>query len=219
MSERFDITTQDMYNDYLTAKALGSAMLGCNGMLIPVGMPQYALLIKAFPRPVITRNEPAEVNYAGGMQTGVVSTPKTYYEGSITLIETDSGQGLAFAEWANAIGEHDFIMYDGRIDRHMRSHQMFNAKVTLEPFDMDGENRSTIVTMTGTIKYNYFGMTVNNGSTSGKKVTDMKNDAVSKFASTASKTLATVLSGLKMQGAIKSAGINGGITEFGRIGI
>lgn len=216
MADRYDITTQDMYNDYVTAQALGSAMLGCNGMLVPVGLPQYALLIKSFPRPVITRNEPAEVNYAGGFQTSVVSTPKTYYNGEITLIETDSGQGLAFAEWANAVGEHDYIMYDGRIDRHMRSHNLLKCKITIEPAEIDSENRSSIVTMAGSIKYNYFGMTVNASTASGK-VTDMTNDAVSKFASTASKTLASILSGAKMNGAINITGFGGGITQIGKI--
>lgn len=216
MSDRFDINVQDMYNDYVTAEALGSAMLSCNGMLVPVGMPHYALLIKSFPRPVITRNDPAEVSYAGGLQTGVVSTPKTYYEGQLTLIETDSGQGLAFAEWANAVGEHDFIMYDGRIDRHMRSHQLLKCKVILEPSEIDGENRSTILTMTGSIKYNYFGTTVHKSEASGK-VKDMRDDAVSKFAGVASKTLANILSGSKMNGAISMTGFGGGVTQLGRI--
>lgn len=216
MSDRFDINSQDMYNDYVTSQALGSAMLECNGMLVPVGMPHYALLIVEFPRPVVTRNDPAEVNYAGGLQTGVVSTPKTYYEGQLVVIETDSGQGLAFAEWANAIGEHDFIMYDGRIDRHMRSHQLLKCKPTFDLSSINSESRSTILKLTGNIKFNYFGTTVHKSEASGK-VKDMKDDAVSKFAGVANKTLASILSGSKMNGAINMAGFGGGLTQLGRI--
>lgn len=168
--ERFAVTYQDYFKDYQTARAMGAAMLASNAMLVPESRPDFALLIKSFPKFLPTLNDPAEVNYGGGLQSTVASVPKTSFEGSMTLIETDTGKGLEFAEWITIVGDTDFLLYDGRADRYIRVHRYYGCKVTLDVGEIDSENRSQILMYNGTIKGHYFGQTANLGKTSDSGV-------------------------------------------------
>lgn len=165
--ERFAVTYQDYFKDYQTAKAMGAAMLACNAILVPEQRPDLALLIKSFPRFMATLNDPAEVNYAGGLQATVASVPKTSFEGSLTVIETDTGKGLELAEWITAVGSTDFLMYDGRQDRYTRVHRYHDCKITLDVGEIDSENRSQILMLNGTIKGMYFGQAAQLGAIGG----------------------------------------------------
>lgn len=202
--ERFAVSYQDYFKDYQTAKAMGAAMLACNAMLVPEARPDLALLIKSFPRFISTLNDPAEVNYAGGLQSSVPSVPKTLHEGAISVIETDTGKGMEFAEWITLVGETDFLLYDGRIDRAMRVHRYYGCKVTLDVGEIDSESRSQILMMNGTLKGHYFGKVAELGKTSNP---DIKMHATNKmfegFAKTAKTVLGNILQGNSIIGATK----------------
>lgn len=203
--ERFAVTYQDYFKDYQTAKAMGAAMLASNAMLVPEARPDLALLIKSFPKFITTLNDPAEVNYAGGLQATVPSVPKTSFEGSLSVIETDTGKGLEFAEWITLVGSADFLLYDGRSDRAMRVHRYLDCKVTLDVGEIDSENRSQILMYNGTIKGAYFGKTADLG-----KITDTgikmsaTNRAFDAFADKAASVLQSILKGNSMIGATKT---------------
>lgn len=167
MKQNFIQTLQDYFRDGQMAQELGSAMLQCNGMLVPNGVPEIALLIPNFSRPVVTHNDSADYNLAGGGQFHVPGAPKNRYEGPIQVLETDSGQASKFAELVMASGgQLDCTMYDGRADRFVTAHEISNVTFTFEPIDIDGEGVSTIQRVQGQIKYNYYGMMANLGNSS-----------------------------------------------------
>lgn len=167
MKQNFTQTLQDYFRDGQMAQELGGAMLQCNGMLVPDGVPEIALLIPNFSRPVVTNNESADYNLAGGGQFHVSGAPKNRYEGPIQVIETDSGQASKFAELIMASGgQLDCTMFDGRADRFVTAHAISNVTFTFEPIDIDGEGVSTIQRVQGQIKYNYYGQMANLGTSS-----------------------------------------------------
>ena len=164
MKQNFIQTLQDYVQDGMSAQSLGSAMLQCNGMFVPDNMPDIAVLIPNYSSPVITNNESADFNLAGGAQFYVAGAPKNRYEGQIQIIETDFGQAGAFAELLMASGgTTDGYMYDGRQGRYIKAHRLTNITFTFEPKDIDGEGVSTIQRIQGSIKYNYYGQMANLG--------------------------------------------------------
>lgn len=167
MQAAFIQTLREYRSDYEAAKQLGAAMLSCNAMLVPETAPHIALLFKTYPRPIITNNESAEVSYAGGLAAHVPGTPKTSYEGAVTAIETESGQISEFAELLVASGgSTNCILYDGRMNRWTKAHELLDCAFTFEPGDMDSEGRSQILTISGNMKYMYFGQMADAGSVS-----------------------------------------------------
>lgn len=194
--ERFAVTYQDYFKDYQTARAMGAAMLASNAMLVPEARPDFALLIKSFPKFLPTLNDPAEVNYGGGLQSTVASVPKTSFEGSLTFIETDTGKGLEFAEWIAIVGDTDFIFYDGRVDRYIRAHRYHGCKVTFDVGEIDSENRSQILMYNGTIKGHYFGQAATLGKTSNAGVTvGSSNASFNNFLNKTNSVLDTISKG------------------------
>lgn len=165
--QNFINTLQDYFQDAETAKNLGAAMLQCNGMLVPNDAPEIALLIPNFSRPVVTHNESADYNLAGGGQFHVPGAPKNRYEGPVQVIETDSGQATAFADYIMANGgQLNCTMFDGRKGRFVAAHEITNVTFTFEPIDIDGEGVSTIQRVQGQIKYNYYGTMAKLGTSS-----------------------------------------------------
>lgn len=167
MQSQFIQTLQEYRSDYETAKQLGTAMLACNAMLVPEAAPNIAILFKTYPRPIVSNNESAEVSYAGGLMGHVAGVPKTSYEGAVTMIETETGQIADFAELLiSQGGTTNCILYDGRINRWTKAHELIDCAFTFEPGDLDSESRSTILTVSGNMKYMYFGQNASVGSVS-----------------------------------------------------
>ncbi|MDR6630386.1 hypothetical protein J2X86_002441 [Acinetobacter lwoffii] len=165
MQQNFINTVADFTGDAIAAQSLGAAMLQSNGMIVPDAMPEIALLISNFNRPIITNNDAADFNLAGGAQLHVPGAPKTRYEGQWQIIETDFGQATAFAELIMARGgQTDCWVYDGRQGRYMHAHRLTNVALTFEPIDVDSEGVSTIQRVQVSVKYNYYGLNGDLGS-------------------------------------------------------
>ncbi|WP_151765795.1 hypothetical protein [Acinetobacter colistiniresistens] len=204
-TDRFVVTIQDMFKDFQTAQAVGSAMLASNGVLVPIGFEHIAILIKSFSKPISTNMDPAEYFVAGGLQLSAPSIPKTLFEGSASLIETDTGHATAFAEAMQLAGEMDFILYDGRADRAMRAHKLHKCKMTFDVAEVDSENRSQPMIFNAQMKYNYFGLTSNLGSTGNAgNVIVQANDAMAEFAQKANATIAAIQAGNRVVSAMQS---------------
>jgi hypothetical protein len=77
MLQNFIQTHRDYFGDGVAAQQLGAAMLQSSGMVVPDAMPNIALLITTSSSPVLTNNEPADYNLAGGGQFHVPGAPKT----------------------------------------------------------------------------------------------------------------------------------------------
>ncbi|WP_151812468.1 hypothetical protein [Acinetobacter bereziniae] len=197
MNQNFIQTLQDYVQDGVAVQSLGSAMLQCNGMLVPDNMPEIALLITNYSRPVITNNESADFNLAGGGQFHIPGAPKNRYEGQIQIIETDIGQGSAFAELIMACGGSvGATMFDGRSGRYTTAHEITNCTFTFEPLDIDSEGVSAIQRIQGSIKYNYYGRLANLGTgTALSGQIKGSNDGVQDVLNKAQKLLNAVYSG------------------------
>lgn len=167
MKAGFIQTMQEYRQDYEAAKGLGAAMLACNGMLVPQNAPHLALLCKSFPRPIVTNTDSADVAYAGGLAGHVAGVPKTSYEGSLQLIETEKG---IISDWAQLLvdsgGTTNCIYYDGRVNRWTKAFELIDCAITLEAPDMDAESRSQIVMVTTQMRYMYFGQNAAMGNVS-----------------------------------------------------
>lgn len=212
MQPQFIQTLQEYKSDYETAKQLGAAMLACNAMLVPEIAPNIALLFKTYPRPIVTNNEGADVAYAGGLQGHVPGVPKTSYEGAVTMIETETGQAADFAELLLLQGgTTNCILYDGRINRWTKAHELIDCAFTFEPGDLDSESRSSILTISANMKYMYFGQNAKMGTTSnatygGKQVPVYggSGGGVSQFLGKAQTLLNVVTAGNSLFNAAKS---------------
>ena len=165
MRQQFIQTLQEYTGDASTAQSLGAAMLQCNGMIVPNEFPHIALLIANFQRPVVTHNEAADYNVAGGAQFHVSGAPKNRYESQWQMIETDSLQVTKFAEALMAQGGMvDCTVYDGRQGRYLMAHELKDCAITFEPIDYEGEGVSSIVRVSAQVKYNYYGTNAALGS-------------------------------------------------------
>ena len=98
--------------DYETAKSLGAAALACNAVLIPTGFEHMRLLFQNFTRPMVTNNDPADVDYAGGLAAHIQGVPKTDFETSVTAIETEKG---ALSKFAQAVVDNGGMLPECRL--------------------------------------------------------------------------------------------------------
>ncbi len=165
--------------DYETAKSLGAAALACNAMMVPSGHPHLRLLFQNFQRPMVTNNDPTDVDYAGGLAAHVQGVPKTSFDGSVTVIETENGAIANFAQAIVDAGGHLpecevlFGLSDGSSTEAVRVYKIFDVALTFSDGggEIDASSRSQILTVQGQMRYMYFGdnadlgTAVANGST------------------------------------------------------
>lgn len=158
MRQQNPILMSELRGDYQVAKQLGAPLLACQGMLVPRGAPEMRLLFQSFPRPIVTNNDIGDVGYSGGLQGHVPGVAKTSYQGSITLLETETGIVNQFAELVLANGgSMDCDYYDGRPERFTKVYELLDCAFTFEPGDMQADGRSQVLTISGSVQYMYFG--------------------------------------------------------------
>lgn len=152
-------TPIELQQDYIAAKALGSPLLASNGMLVPEGFDHLRLLISGFTRPLMSANDPAEANFAGGLMTHVGTVAKTANQMSVTIMETENGIVQDFAEQLLVNGgELNCWAYDGRPNKWVRRFLLQSCHFTFDGGgDMQADSRSQVVTVQATMYYTYFG--------------------------------------------------------------
>lgn len=177
---------------YETARSLGAAMLACNAVLVPEGYNNLYLLIQNFQRPIVTYHDPADVDYARGLQAHVASVPKTNFESQWTLIETESGAVAQFAE--DIVTKMGGILPLARVyDGHVGDGDVIEGKFSYDLIDcaitftdgggeIDAASRSQILQVQASCRYNYFGQSGKIGSTGGADVfANTLLDAIDRF--------------------------------------
>lgn len=174
-------------NDYETAKALGAAALACNAILIPTGYESLRLLIQNFTRPMVTNNDPADVDYAGGLASHVQGVPKTDFESSITVIETETAALSKFAEAVVANGgmlpecKIVFGSSDGTSMTGGIVYTIYDVAFTFSDGggEIDASSRSQILTISGSMRYMYFGENSSLGTTGTNALNSISNSLTS----------------------------------------
>ena len=205
MQQNFIQTLTDYTGDAIAAQALGAAMLQCNAVIVPENMPSIALLISNFTRPVVTHNEAADYNLAGGGQFHVAGAPKNRYEGQWQIIETDFGQATAFAELIQSQGgQTNCIVYDGRQGRYMNSHSLTNVTITFEGIDIDSEGVSSIQRVSANVKFNYYGLSAGLGNVNAIGQIAGAGAGIAGYMAKAQQILNTVNAGNTLINAMKS---------------
>ena len=152
------VLLNQLRNDYLAIQKLGSPLLACQGMLQPKGMEDFRFLIKSCPRPIVSNEDPAEVQYPGGFTGIVAGVPKTHYTGTLQMLVTEAGHDQIFADWMVANGGIiDCDYYDGRADSYSRAYSLENCAIRFEMAEFDSDSRSQAMTVSCPIDFNYFG--------------------------------------------------------------
>lgn len=149
---------QQLAADYDAAKALGSPLIKSNGMLVLDHLDEFRFMLIGFQFPIATGNEAAEVSYAGGLQAAVPSTPKTLFQSSLMVVETEEGAAQDLAELIVSMGKVDGWAYYGRPDNYTRRFKLKDMVITFEGGpEYEAESRSTTTQVTGNMQYHYFG--------------------------------------------------------------
>lgn len=114
---------------------------------------------------MVTHNDPADVDYAGGLAAHVVGVPKTSFDGSVTAIETETGALNNFAQAVSDAGGHLpeckilFGLSDGSMDEAVKIYTIHDVAITFSDGggEIDASSRSQILTVSGQMRYMYFG--------------------------------------------------------------
>ncbi len=113
MQQSNPILLNQLKQDYIALQQLGSPLLACQGMFVPRGMEDLRFLFKSCPRPIVSNEDPAEVQYAGGFTGIVAGPPKTHYTGNLQILVTEAGHDQLLAEYVEPepVSVKDAIQY------------------------------------------------------------------------------------------------------------
>ena len=206
MQKNYIQTIQQYARDQDSAQALGAALLQCNGMLVLEIAPHLSLFIPNFQIPVITHNEAADYNLAGGGQFHTSGAPKNRYETTLQFIETDLGTLTQLSELLMATdGMTNAIAYEGRIGRYIEAHEFRDCAITFDMKEVEGDGVSTIMRVQAQMKLNYYGVNAQLGSSGeiGRIKNALGGKAAGGMIQQAREILALAESGSSLYQAIK----------------
>lgn len=218
-------TLAHLKREYETAKTLGTPALACNAILIPKGFEHMRLLVQNFQRPMVTNNDSADIDFAGGLAAHRPGVPKTSFESSITCIETEKGAVSQFSQAVmNMGGSVDscsviFNISDGQTNTQPIVYTIYDVNFTFSDGggEIDASSRSQILTVSGSMRYMYFGGDANMGST-GSNAFDKINSTLNGGGSNIGANIGNIIGGLIGAGGTNIYGINGNMGAVGRIG-
>lgn len=146
---------------YNLAKAVGDKAINSDAYFEPEGYPQAGILIKQFPWPVLTPGGEIEVPGPIGSASWQPQQLKLHQQGQITFSETVNGVAQSFLNSINAAGgRFNATVYEGSPDKFYRAVKIRDAFIVLDPVDRDWENRTQVLTFSGTLFYQFYGETI-----------------------------------------------------------
>ena len=150
---------QDLKQYHSTAQALGETSVNADGMLVIDGFENLLMLIKQFPWPVTTPQGEIERPGLLGMVMAKPQQLKTYQQGPMTMIETQSGMVQTFLEQVVARNRGVFQgrVFEGTPTRFVRGYRLLDCFFVSDNPDRDQENRATLTTISGTMHYHFYG--------------------------------------------------------------
>lgn len=181
-------TYQQYANAYNTVKSLGAAALACNALLIPTGFEHLQFLIQSFPLPITTGREAVAVDYAMGLEGHRTGVPKTKFDGSISMIETETGMIYEFSKQLTKMGgmldkcKVVFGVSDGKSGNGTFVREIHDVIITFDNGgEIDAASREQILIMQANISYMFFGDDVALGDVG--KFNDARTGVANAFAS------------------------------------
>lgn len=140
------------------AQTLGAKVNASAATFVPIGYEQARLLLKQFPRPIITGGQEIETFMPGGGSTWEQGPIETKFQGAVSAYEHESFPFESFQAALIANGGYfDGRIYEGTPESHVRSILVRKCFIKMEPVDRDIENRGQVVMYSGTMFGNFFG--------------------------------------------------------------
>ena len=116
------------------------------------------LLVKEFPWPELSTGGEIEVPGPLGLAYWEFQQAKVHQQGAITLLENEQGQvdEMLIKMLANG-GRVNAKVYQGTPQNYLFYKPIYDMGIQLDNPDRDWDNRSQILTFTGTAFFHYFG--------------------------------------------------------------
>jgi hypothetical protein len=138
--------------------AMGDKVVSSDATFEIEGFEDISLLIKQFPWPQLTSGGEIEVPTPLGAAMWQSQQIKVHQQGQVTFMETRLGHIAEFFERVLLTGgKFNAKVYEGIPTDFSRVCPIRNAFVVLDNPDRDWENRSQIMTISGTIFFHYYG--------------------------------------------------------------
>jgi hypothetical protein len=140
--------------------ALGDKVVSSDATFEIVGHEHLTLLVKQFPWPELSAAGEIEVPMPVGSARWQPQQLKVNQQGQVMFMETIQGHVGAFLEEILMQGgRFDAKVYEGTPENYSRVESIYDCFVQLDNPDRDFENRSQIMTISGTLFFHYFGKT------------------------------------------------------------
>lgn len=146
---------------YNTARTMGDKAISSDAALEIIGFENMWMLTKQFPWPQLSVGSEIEVPAPMGMSTVQPGQVKIYQQGPITLFETKAGHvdNMLLNLIANG-GRFDAKVYAGTPTAYSSVKPIVDCFIMFDSPDRDWENRTQVLTISGTLHYHYFGETL-----------------------------------------------------------
>jgi len=143
-------------------QAMGDDIIASDAELVIAGMEDYSLLFKSFPHPIISGGDGIERPLPLGLTKWNKSQVEIHQQGAINMFENTLGHASeAMQKLISNGGSFNARVYEGVKESHLRSYQIRDAFIKLEPAERDWESKTQTLLITGTIFYHYFGEVFN----------------------------------------------------------
>ncbi|MFM0432390.1 hypothetical protein PQQ75_25490 [Paraburkholderia aspalathi] len=143
---------------YDTAAAIGQKAISSDAMIEFAGFESMALLVQGFPWPVLTSGGEIEVPMPLGIAQQIPQQAKVNQQGAVTIQETVAGTASdLLLQMIAGGGRFDAKVYNGTTDQYRFYLNIKDCFLSCEPSERNWDNRGSIVTLSGTLFYHYFG--------------------------------------------------------------
>lgn len=143
---------------YGSARAMGDKAVSSDGALEIEGFEGMWLLTKQFPWPVTSSQGEIEIPMPMGSNSAQPQQAKTYHQGQVTFFETTANHvSSMMLDMLKSGGRFNAKVYEGTPESFVRAKPLRDCFLVLDDADRDWENRSQVLTISGTIHYHYFG--------------------------------------------------------------
>lgn len=143
---------------YDATRALGAKVISSDFAFEIEGFEQYWLLCKQAPWPEVSPAGEIEVPSPLGASMWQPQQIKVAHQGQITLYETVAGSiDDMLVNLIARGGVFNAKIYEGTPQKYLRAKRIVDCFLQLDNPDRDWENRSQVLTFTGTLFFHYFG--------------------------------------------------------------
>lgn len=159
-------STQILKSHYDATRAAGDKAINADFAFEIDGFEQHWLLVKQAPWPELSTQGEIEIPSPLGGTLWQQQQIKTALQGPISLFETTAGSvDRMMLDLIRRGGYFDAKIYEGTPNKYLRAKRIVDCFIQLDTPDRDWENRSQVLTFSGTLFYHYFGEVISGTST------------------------------------------------------